>query len=368
MIKRGVSLYSYQQEQFFHRMNFKDMIGEVRHALGTDGIEIIADNLIPKYPFPTPQFLFAWNNEMARYHMKAVTMDVFLDVLQFRDHVMNHREAAERLKNDIRIAAAMGFENVRTLSSVPIEVIRLALPTAEKYNVRIGKEIHFPIPIRPGNRKKNKYGMAAVRDFSMVEQILDLRQETGSPYVGLIPDFGIFQHKASKVTVAYERRQAKYPEEVDFLVENRKNYSFDELVELAREKYPDGEMTVMSMERIAIHEPVARPEDLREIVPYIISIHGKFYDMTEIPHQPGRYEDVCMDYEGPIRQLLQWGYDGYINSEYEGQRDQQDLGLEGLADEVEQVRRHHEMLKRLLTEIGKEEGSVSQAPAEGLGR
>ena len=46
MIKRGVSLYSYQQEQFFHRMDFKDMIGEVRHALGTDGIEIIADNLI----------------------------------------------------------------------------------------------------------------------------------------------------------------------------------------------------------------------------------------------------------------------------------------------------------------------------------
>ena len=40
--------------------------------------------------------------------------------------------------------------------------------------------------------------------------------------------------------------------------------------------------------------------------------------------------------------------DGYIDSEYEGQRDQQDRGYEFLPDETEQVRRHHEMLKRLI--------------------
>ena len=40
----------------------------------------------------------------------------------------------------------------------------------------------------------------------------------------------------------------------------------------------------------------------------------------------------------------------YIDSEYEGQRSQQDTGDAGLADEVEEVRRHHEMLKRLIGE------------------
>lgn len=350
MIKRGVSLYSYQQEQFFEKMMWKDMVANVRGQLGTDGIEIIMDSIVPSYPFPSEEFIFDWNNTLARYDMKAVTADVFLDVHQFRDHVMNHKEAAWRLKNDIIIAAKMGFENVRTLSSVPIDVIEMALDTAEKYNVRIGKEIHFPIPIKQRTQKKNKYGMSAVRDFRLVEQIIDLREKTGSPYVGLVPDFGIFQKRASQVTIDYERRNAKYPEEVDFIVENRENYSFDDLVELAREKYPDGEMTVTSMERIALHEPVAQPEDIKAIIPYILSIHGKFYDMTEIPGKPGCYEDVCIDYENPMRYLKECHYEGYINSEYEGQRDQQDRGYAFLPDEVEQVRRHHEMLKRLIGE------------------
>lgn len=39
--------------------------------------------------------------------------------------------------------------------------------------------------------------------------------------------------------------------------------------------------------------------------------------------------------------------DGYISSEFEGQRDQQNRGIEYLVDEKEQVRRHHEMLRRL---------------------
>ena len=75
------------------------------------------------------------------------------------------------------------------------------------------------------------------------------------------------------------------------------------------------------------------PEDLIDIIPYIVSIHGKFYNMTEIPGRPGCYEDKCIDYETPMKYLREHGFDGYINSEFEGQ--------------VEQVRRHHEMLKRL---------------------
>ena len=50
-IKRGVSLYSYQQAQFFKQMTWKDMIREVRQHLGTDGIEIIDEATIRDYPF-----------------------------------------------------------------------------------------------------------------------------------------------------------------------------------------------------------------------------------------------------------------------------------------------------------------------------
>ena len=57
-IKRGVSLYSYQQEQFFKRMTWKDMIREVHDTLHADGIEIIDEAIIRDYPFPSEQFYF----------------------------------------------------------------------------------------------------------------------------------------------------------------------------------------------------------------------------------------------------------------------------------------------------------------------
>lgn len=349
-IKRGVSLYSYQQAQFFKKMTWKDQIVEVHDHLKTDGIEIIDEATIRDYPFPSEQFVFDWNNYMARYDMKAVTMDVYLDVHQFRDHVMNHREAAERLKNDIKLAAKLGFRNVRVLCLVPIDVIELALDTAEKYDVKIGKEIHAPLPIKPGSRIQPTKGPAAALDFRMSEQIMELADRTGSRHVGLIPDFAIFQHSPSQVAIDYCKRHAKIPECIDFILENSRNYEQDDLIRVLDETYPDHGMNIMEIERMSLHRSSADPEDIIDIIPYIVSIHGKFYDMTEIPGKPGCYEDKCIDYATPVKYLKQYGYDGYINSEYEGQRDQQDMGINHLPNDVEQVRRHHEMLKRLIGE------------------
>ena len=46
------------------------------------------------YPFPTDEFIYAWRNEIARYNMKSVTMDVYLVSSSSGDHVMNHAQAA----------------------------------------------------------------------------------------------------------------------------------------------------------------------------------------------------------------------------------------------------------------------------------
>jgi sugar phosphate isomerase/epimerase len=94
----------------------------------------------------------------------------------------------------------------------------------------------------------------------------------------------------------------------------------------------------------------SNPADIEKLVPYIVSIHGKFYEMTEIEGKPGQYEDKSINYADTIAALKKGGFEGYINSEYEGQRYQQDRGMEYLADEVEEVRRHHEMLARLIGE------------------
>lgn len=344
-IKRGVSLYSYQQEQFFGRMSWKDQIREVHDNLHTDGIEIIDEAVIRDYPFPSEQFIFDWNNTMARYGMKAVTMDVYLDVHQFRDHVMTHAEAAERLKNDIKIAAKMGFENVRCLCLVPIDVIEAAIPTAEKYNVRIGKEIHAPLPIKPGSG--NKVIAGGAMDARMADEIMELVDRTGTKHVGLVPDFGIFQFQPTDLAIDYYKRNMN-PDMIDYILEeSKKGISHEDMIALLNEKYPGHSFSMMSISSICLNESSARPEDIKEIVPYITSIHGKFYHMTEIPGKPGQYEDKSIDYETPIKFLKECGFNGYINSEFEGQRYCQD-GEEYMISEVEQVRRHHEMLKRLI--------------------
>ena len=328
-------------------MTWKDQIVEVHDNLKTDGIEIIDEQLIRNYPFPSDEFIYDWNNFIARYNMQPVTMDIYLDVHQFRDHVMNHREAAERLKNDIKLAARMGFKNVRPLCLVPIDVIEMALETAEKYDVRMGKEIHAPLPIRPGAKKQPTKGMAAALDFRMTDQIIELAQKTGSKHVGLVPDFGIFQHSPSQVAIDYAKRHTKNPDIIDFILEHSREYEYDDLDALLAEKFPGHDLNMGTIERMSLHESSAKPEDIIDVIPYIVSMHGKFYNMTEIPGRPGCYEDKAIDYETPMKYLRENGFDGYIDSEFEGQRDQQDIGYENLVDEVDQVRKHHEMLKRL---------------------
>lgn len=109
--------------------------------------------------------------------------------------------------------------------------------------------------------------------------------------------------------------------------------------------YSEIDFEVMGQALLLSH---TKAEDLKELMPYVVSIHGKFYNMSEIPGKPGQYQDIAVDYETPIKMLKEYGYEGYINSEYEGQRRFQDRGVEDLISEVDQVRKHQEMLKRLI--------------------
>ena len=362
MIKRGVSLYSYQQAEFFHQMTWKDELREVATNLnGADGIEIISETTVPQYPMPPESFYFEWNNEMARYGLKAVTYDAFMDTLQFRDHVMTIAECAERLKYDIRIAHRMGFENMRLIKGVPIQAVEIALPLAEELNVRLTSEVHSPQALHavPGT-----WGESIGRDIAFIEK-------TGTKHYGLQPDFGIFQIRPDRPTVAYQlRTTARLPKEESFKVADELLAIYDEI------GYKDKELLYAKAEPVAPSLFVKRPNpmggglrcpadrlfsgptadvlELYNVMQYIFCIHGKFYDMTEVEGEPGHYEDKGIQYKEAIAILNACSYDGYINSEFEGQRSQQDMGYEGLVDEVEQVRRHHEMMNRFINDHSKD--------------
>jgi hypothetical protein len=83
------------------------------------------------------------------------------------------------------------------------------------------------------------------------------------------------------------------------------------------------------------------PKDLKSLIPYIFNIHGKFTKMTD------DCVEVSLNYEETFKVLIEGGYNGYIDSEYEGQRHLHNQWAVPI-NEVEEVRRHHIMMRRLL--------------------
>lgn len=370
-MKLGVSLYSYQQSQFFKELTLEHQIKEVGENLPyADGIEIV-DEMSLRYPDPGEEFISQWFGWMEKYNTRPVTMDVAMDVLQFRTHVMSHEECAERLKRDIKLAKRLGFSNVRVLSTCPFEVMKMALPLAEKLDIRLGKEVHQPMRLE-GNQ---------------VSEIIEFVEQTGTKHMGIVPDFGIFGFKPSEVILAqYQRRGASAEstaaseELAELLRINKAPFDVKELIkhtagniraafkQFIQTGVCEGDILPIfesiksftdqrvqspkEIDYIVVSEAILLSntslDTMRELAKHVVSVHGKFNYMSELPGHPGQYHEASIDYEGALKALADGGFTGYINSEYEGQRYFQDRTRAEMMSEVDQVRRHHEMLRRLL--------------------
>jgi hypothetical protein len=76
------------------------------------------------------------------------------------------------------------------------------------------------------------------------------------------------------------------------------------------------------------------PKDLARLVPYTYHVHAKFYEMTD------DLREYSIPYEKVIPVLVQGGFNGYLSSEYEGERDRFQTSA--------QIRMQHAMFRRLL--------------------
>lgn len=327
-IKLGVSLYSYQVEYLLGQMTLEECI-EAVSDMGADGVEILPQSMIPNCFNITNDFLDRWFGWMDKYHTKPIAMDAFSEENKLyrklgRDATFD--EAVAIQKKYIELAARLGCRYIRAQIGVgnfdAAKLFDALVPTAEKLDVRLGREIHGPGVIKSRH----------------VDEILEYIARTGTKHVGLIPDFGIWQFKAPNVILEMHIRDGGSRS----LIEYAKELSAKKMEPAAvyeEIKAKGGNVHDLSAARRICTNSYDNPEHLRDIMPYILGIHGKFWDIDE------EYHEDCIDYDNPIRVLLEEGYDGYINSEYEGNRHIQDLGpVRG----VEQVRRHHAMMRNII--------------------
>jgi sugar phosphate isomerase/epimerase len=320
-IKRAVSLYSYQEEYFLRKMSLEDCIAATAKT-GATGIEILGEQSIVGFPKLTDAFVDQWFGWMDKYKVTPVAHDMFMDYTKKKGHYYTEDEAVESFKKDIRFAHKLGFKVIRVIVNTTPEIMEKVIPFAEDHDVKLGIEVHAPWHINSAWMAKH----------------WEVMEKTGTKHFGFIPDMGGFTQRLPRVQVDRLIRQGADPKIAEYVCQQHEKGVMAEytIYEVSRMSNKRIDMAVAELSR---HNTYVNPLSLVPHIDRIVHIHGKFLEMLE------DYTEWSIPYKEVIDVLKKGGYNGYIASEYEGNRHIQDIHE---VDSVEQVRRHQEMLRRLI--------------------
>jgi sugar phosphate isomerase/epimerase len=323
-IKLGVTLYSLQDEYVWGKLSLEDCLAALQ-KMGAEGVELLGDQMIPNSPFPEESFYQTWHGWLQKYQLKPVCDDIFINMTLYRNRRLTTKEAIAALKAEISHAHKMGFEIMRLLvSKTPNEIVLPCLEFAEKHNMQMALEIHAG-------------GSTLTSPLS--QEFVEIMTRANSPYIGLVFDMGLFCRKFPRVILDYYRREGVAPVLLDFVDDVFKSGTDlrsvpDSDLEKYRRASIDAEFWKYA------HSFENNPVDLmRPYLNYVRNCHGKFFEMM----------DEGIEYSIPYDQIIAYfqanGYDGFICSEYEGNRFVP-AGVE--VKGVDQLTRHHKMMRAYL--------------------
>jgi sugar phosphate isomerase/epimerase len=324
-IKRGVSLYSFQNETFQGKMTLEDCIRSCAE-MGANGIEVIGEQSFwgwPEYDVD-PAEIANWHALMTRYGTTPVSHDFMLDYKRYKGRLMSLDEQVASVRRDIEFGAALGVKYIRALVSIDPGVLVAAAPYAEEKNIKILTEVHAPLHF----------------DHPWIIRIAEAFETSGSQALGFLPDMGMFLDRFPRVWKEKFMRLGVPQRIADYIETAYEDRVLSEYVILAVQEM-GGTGPAIAMAETLRHNAAFAPKRMLDHMDRIHNIHGKFYEMT------ADYEEPSIRYNEIIAVLKQGGYDGYICSEYEGNRWIEDVEE---PDSVEQVRRQQVMLARLLGE------------------
>ena len=327
-IKLGLTLYSLTSEWAAGRYDLAGLLDAVDTAGIGPGIEIVASQTIRTYPHVTDEFVREWRDAFDRHGFVPSSFGANLDMGRRRERDMTPDEEYEFTVAQFRSARALGFPLVRIQSAQP-DLIRRLMPVAEELDLTLGWEIHAPIG--PNSPK--------------VMAIRELYDEIDSPRLGFVADFSSTMHAMAPTTL---RKLATMggltPEDLDRLqqiwaTDADINAQHGEFVDYLRSRGIAPE-SLGSFARLAfnMHGKVD-PREWADIMPRIVHVHAKFYDIDESGNEP------AIDYPELVRVFVEGGYSGFFSSEWEGHAFA-DLGE---ADPIDLVRKQHDLIRRSIT-------------------
>ncbi len=321
-IRRGVSLYSYQEEYFLRKLSLEELLA-VTSKLDIPEVEIIGEQMIPGYPWVPDSFFDQWHGWMDQYSLTPICLDQFLYPQKFKGRLMTEDEMVASVVEDIKFANRLGCTVVRVQHSITTGILERVASTAEKYNVKLGVEIHAPFTLA------HPFEQELIQTFDRV----------GSPNLGFVLDLGIYTKRFPRIIKNRWLRMGMRPDIAQFVVDSYHNGTMPNVDDGVRAM--GGTQDDVDAANLAKYMVNSNPRDMLPYMKYIHHVHGKFSEMTDDGW------DYSIPYEEIIPVLIEGGFSGCISSEYEGGWYLQDAFI---VDGVDQVRRHQLMLKRLLGE------------------
>lgn len=322
-IRRGVALYSYQEEVFVRQMSLENCLREVSD-IGARDFEFLPEMQVPNFPNPGAQWIDRWHRLIEELGLRPACYTAFIDSMRTKSHNLTVEEGVQTMLRDIRLAKDLGISRIRALRGTPISMLEATIPHLEKEDVWMGVEIHSPVPLRG----------------RLVERLLGIAEHTD--HFGFVIDLGIFQNRPNPYARDRMVRNGVLSEEEALFIENAWGEQVPQEAVIKQLKEMSAGVGATAYTGTLYRLKAEKARDLLPLMPKIRHIHGKTWGLNE------DCTDPAIDLTEVIPVLIQGGYDGAIATEYEGQRYVQDVSP---FSSVEMVRRYQVMLRRLLGEI-----------------
>jgi sugar phosphate isomerase/epimerase len=325
----GLTLYSASAEFRAGWYDFEGLLDRVAELGIGPGIEIVASQVLPEYPVVSGNFQRTWREAFDRHGFDASSFGANLDMGRRRDRDMTPDEEFEFSETLFRGAKRLGFPLVRIQSAKP-ELLRRLLPVAEELELKLAYEIHAPMgPNAPE-----------------IIKVRDLYAELDSPLLGFVADFSSTMHSMSPTLLRAVRRAGLDDEAVTKLQEI---WAMDAPMRARQEEFigylrgrnfDPGRLGSFAHLAFNMHGHVD-PREWADIMPQILHVHAKFYDIDE------RGEEPAIDYPELVRVFVEGGYRGYWSSEWEGHA----FAELGEVDPLMLVRKQHDLIRRSMREL-----------------
>lgn len=318
-IKRGITIYSWHRQVEAGMLSWEDCI-KAAVKMGCTGLELLGQLYFRYCPEALAEDIESWENLMFKYGTKTVAHDFFVDYTLYNHRRLTVRESVDIVRRHALFAKSINCPIMRIGGTVEPEVFRQSVPILEDIGVKMGLEIHngsssFILP--------------------KVQQVIEVIRQTGSKYIGIVPDMSMFSKKVSNRqlrTAISNGVDEKFVNSIAEIYTQVDNEEFRRICNEQLEKSTDGPTRAfLAMVR---RTEYFNPKVLLEHMPYIIHCHGKFYEMDD------NNEETTLDYPGILAALVEGGYNGYMSAEYEGSP------ING--DTFEPFRRYQKMLDKYL--------------------